>query len=171
MKLQILPIIFISIIPFYFAGAQTTDSINCDKFYEWLDADDDGTPMLINTPQPTETNRVIFCELCDIFAKDSVNIINEFQRGPKRIIVSLLLNENGNPVCDRIYPKNMSDSIKNEITKLIYKIVFNPKWSVFSQYTIIIDSQHCKIYRDVKNFEKYANQKLNMNKKRKNRLK
>ena len=151
-RIKILLVVIICIIPFHFAKAQTADSFNCDKFYEWLDAGINIDLSIIYwsrppLPQPTETNRTIFCELCDMIVNDSV----------KNSVVALLLNENGNPVCDRIYSENIPDSLRNEIRKMLYKLEFNPAIGtspVMSHYSIIFNSQHCNFYKDSNAFKK-----------------
>ena len=167
-KIKILSVVFFNMISFHFAKTQTTDSTNCDKFYEWLDSEREIETEPITfwsrppLPQPTETNRFIFCELCDMLTNE-----------PKRIVITLLLDINGNPVCDRIHSEIIHDSLKNEIRKLLYKLKFNPALGglepVVSHYNIITP-QHCEFYRDAKEFKKTFTIPPNRSEKRRNRL-
>ena len=142
-RIKFILVVFINIIPFYFAVAQTTDSINCDNYFEWLIKRPIMVTWWASPPQLNETtNRSVLCELCDIVANDSCG----------RIFAALIIDEKGNPVCIRMYSEIIPDSLKNEIIKLMYKIKFVPALNggpVSSDYTINISPQKCEFYRNI----------------------
>jgi len=138
-------IVLASVIFFHFARAQTTDSINCNEYFNWLEEIQLIT-LWSRPPLLKETNMPILCELRDM-------TINE----PYKIVATLVLNKNGNPQCVRIHPETVQDSLKNKIIKLLYMIELEPaigsKNPVISHYILLLNTQRCEMYRN-KNAQK-----------------
>ena len=147
-RIMLLSVVFISIIPFYSVEAQTTNSTNVEQSVEeiplivyWEKA-----PQLNNT-----TNKSVLCELCEIIKNDSFKITYKLSNGSyKGIIVNLRLDKKGNPVWVDIYSEIIDDSLIDEITKLIYRLEFEPAEqggiSVSSDFMLHITPKNCELF-------------------------
>lgn len=138
-RLVVLGILFLHV-----TKAQAVDSIDCDKYFNELA----NAPQLITywsqPPLLKKTSAPTLCELCEMLVCDSC----------KSIAITLILNKNGDPVCVRIYTEVIHDSLKNEITKLLYKVKFEPATGhnnpTISHYMLIFNTQKCEAYRKMK---------------------
>jgi hypothetical protein len=125
----------------YPINAQTVDSIDCEKYFEYLQESNNRGELItrwVKMPVLKECNHDVLSNICDLYSKDTVN----------RIIATLVIDKEGNPVCIHTNIKN--DSLKILIINWLYKLKFEPaigfEKPVLSHYPIIIDSVKCKYY-------------------------
>ena len=146
-KVKIFSIICINIISFHSTKAQTTDSINCGKYFSELEK----TQLITLWSKPPllkEKNAPILCELCDMIANDSC----------ENIVATLILDKIGIPICAGIYSEIINDSLKSRIIKLLYQLEFEPaighQTPVISHYLLIVNSKKCKMYKGMNEHKK-----------------
>jgi TonB family protein len=142
-KITILFIVLVNILIPRFAIAQSEDSINCDEYFRKLDKVELIT-LWSKPPVLKENNAPIVSELCCLVSRDSC----------KRFVANFILDENGNPLCVKIHPEIINDTLKNEVTELLYKMTFEPAFGgheqpVMSHYSLILDVPRCKMYKDM----------------------
>jgi hypothetical protein len=138
-------ILFISSVNIFFSykiEAQEIDSIKCDEYFSRLNEVEMVT-LWSNPPVFKEEYTSVLCELCNKISIDST----------KYLMTTLILDKKGDVVCIKIYPNIESDSLKNVITDLLFKIKFEPaigyKNPVVSHYILLFNNQRCKLYEDM----------------------
>jgi len=122
--------------------AQITDSIKCDEYFKDF-GNVKSLTLWSRAPILKENNTSVLCELCNTVLTDSCTLF----------VATLILDTIGSPVCIQINPEITNDSIKDEVTKLLYQLKFKPalgnKNPVMSYYPIVINRIKCEMYKNM----------------------
>ncbi|GAB6122105.1 hypothetical protein [Dysgonomonas termitidis] len=115
------------------------DSVKCEDYFRCINND-----LLITrwsrAPILKESNDSIICKLCEILLNNTY----------EKVIATLIIDENGIPVCVKTIPKIDNDSLRTIVKEMLYAIKFKPakryEEPVISYYPIIFNGQRCGMY-------------------------
>lgn len=147
-----------SLFLFHYTKAQSPDSAMCDKHFRdlasWSATYELPPKLWSSSSLPNENSDPVLCELCELFFKSS----KEF------ILATFIIDKTGNPICVKISPESINDSLKNEIEKLLYQIEFTPAIGnqglpVMSHFGLVINSKKCEIYKNLNREKKRKKKK------------
>ena len=115
-RIIILSVVFMCTSLFHVMKSQITDSI-CDEYFRDLEEIKPLLNLWSNPPILKENSTPLLHELCNIIVSND---------SCKNFHATLILDIKGVPICIKIYPEIIRDSLKNEIIKLVYQLEFEP---------------------------------------------